>query len=162
VIDPRWMIRPDMPRVLEIDGASFDAPWFESDYIGRLRQRNHIGMVIERDERVVGCMVYSLHKGQLQIVRLAVDVAWRRQGIGRQLVQRLLDKLVSSRRRMLTVTVPETWFEALCFFRAIGLQAVRMNRGEFGDEDGIVIEWERAGDVREFDAEEDGECEAVG
>src|SRR5690606_11527131 len=50
----RWMIRRDMPEVLQIEKASFEFPWYEDDFIRCLRQRNCIGMVAEQGERVVG------------------------------------------------------------------------------------------------------------
>ena len=56
----RWMIRRDMPEVLEIEQSSFEFPWTEEDFIRCLRQRNCIGMVAEYDEKVVGFMIYEL------------------------------------------------------------------------------------------------------
>ena len=41
----RWMIRRDMPEILEIEKQSFEFPWCEEDFIRCLRQRNCIGMV---------------------------------------------------------------------------------------------------------------------
>ena len=35
----RWMIRRDMPEVLQIEAASFEFPWLEDDFIRCLRQR---------------------------------------------------------------------------------------------------------------------------
>src|SRR4051794_39786908 len=62
----RWMIRRDMPEVLAIEHASFDFPWGEEEFLRVLRQRNCIGMVAEHGERVVGFMIYELHKSKLQ------------------------------------------------------------------------------------------------
>ena len=42
----RWMIRRDMPGVLEIEKLSFEYPWTEEDFIRCLRRRNCIGMVV--------------------------------------------------------------------------------------------------------------------
>ena len=39
----RWMVRRDMPEVLEIEGESFDFPWSEEDFIRCLRQRDCSG-----------------------------------------------------------------------------------------------------------------------
>ena len=55
----RWMIRRDMPAVLEIEGASFEFPWSEEEFIRCLRQRNCIGMVACRNDEVVGFMIYN-------------------------------------------------------------------------------------------------------
>ena len=58
----RWMIRRDYAEVLAIEARGFEFPWCEDDFIRCLRQRNCIGMVAERDDRVAGFMVYELHK----------------------------------------------------------------------------------------------------
>ena len=63
----RWMIRRDMPEVLDIESESFEFPWSEDDFIRCLRQRNCIGMVAELDDQVVGFMIYELHKTRLHI-----------------------------------------------------------------------------------------------
>jgi len=68
----RWMIRKDMPEVLEIENSSFEFPWSEDDFIRCLRQRNCIGMVAEHGERVVGFMIYELHKTRLHVLNFAV------------------------------------------------------------------------------------------
>ena len=44
----RWMIRRDMPEVLDIERLSFEFAWTEEDFLCCLRQRNCIGMVAER------------------------------------------------------------------------------------------------------------------
>ena len=47
----RWMIRRDMPEVLDVERSSFEFPWAEDDFIRCLRQRNCIGMVAEVDDQ---------------------------------------------------------------------------------------------------------------
>src|SRR3989344_7006679 len=58
----RWMIRRDMPEVLDIEQQCFEFPWDEEDFIRCLRQRNCIGMVSQDEEKVKGFMIYELHK----------------------------------------------------------------------------------------------------
>ena len=42
-VDVRWMIRRDMPEVLDVEGDSFKLPWLEEDFIRCLRQRDCSG-----------------------------------------------------------------------------------------------------------------------
>src|SRR5882724_1041353 len=94
----RWMIRRDMPEVLEIEGAGFEFPWCEDDFIRCLRQRNCIGMVCEHADRVVGFMIYELHKTRLHLLNFAVSPQFRRQSAGTQMLSKLIGKLSSQRR----------------------------------------------------------------
>src|SRR5213078_3611073 len=68
----RWMIRRDMPEVLQAEQESFEYAWTEEDFLKCLRQRNCIGMVAEHTEKVVGFMIYELHKSKLHILNFAV------------------------------------------------------------------------------------------
>ncbi len=131
----RWMIRRDMPEVLGIEHASYEHPWSEEEFLRVLRQRNCIGMVAELGERVVGFMIYELHKSKLQIVNFAVSRDCRRIGVGHQMVAKLVGKLSSHRRTRITLTVRETNLIAQLFFRAEDFKATEVLRGYYEDTD---------------------------
>jgi ribosomal-protein-alanine N-acetyltransferase len=97
-IQIRWLIRRDMHDVLTIERASFDHPWTEEDFLCCLRQRNCIGMVAEHDHRIIGFMIYELHKSKLRVLNFATIPDMRRQGVGAQMIRRLVDKLSQQRR----------------------------------------------------------------
>jgi ribosomal-protein-alanine N-acetyltransferase len=137
----RWMIRRDMPEVLAIEHAGFDFPWCEEGFLRVLRQRNCIGMVAELGERVVGFMIYELHKNKLNVLDFAVHPEFRRQGIGRQLVDKLISKLSAAQRTKIIIRVRETNLTGQLFFRSQRLQALGVNREHYADtgEDAFVM-----------------------
>jgi len=151
----RWMIRRDMPEVLAAEQASFDYSWTEEDFLRCLRQRNCIGMVAEHDEKVVGFMIYELHKTKLHILNFAVHPRARRIGIGQQMVSKLIGKLSSHRRTRITLAVRETNLPAQLFFRAQGFRAVKVMRGYYEDsgEDAFAMQFRIANDARVETAE---------
>lgn len=112
----RFMIRRDMPDVLDIERKTFkDLAWEEIEFMRILRHRNCVGMVAEVNERVVGFFIYELHNYHLRLLSLAVDPGFRGQGIGNQCVSKLQSKLSPQRRTHLLVLVPEYCEEALPF-----------------------------------------------
>lgn len=111
----RWMIRRDMPSVLEIEDRSFEFPWTEDEFIRCLRQRDCIGMVAERSEQVVGFMIYELHKNRIHILSFAVHPDFRRNGIGSAMVDKLITKLAYQRRNRIMLEVRETNLDAQLF-----------------------------------------------
>ncbi len=139
----RWMIRRDMPEVLYTEQQSFDYPWTEEDFLRCLRQRNCIGMVAEQGEKVVGFMIYELHKSKLHILNFAVHSEWRRSGVGSQMVAKLISKLSSHRRTRITLEVRETNLTAQLFFRKQDFRATRVLRSYFEDsgEDAFLMEY---------------------
>src|SRR5438105_259532 len=143
------MIRRDMPEVLEAEQQSFDYSWTEEDFLRCLRQRNCIGMVAEFDEKVVGFMIYELHKTKLHILNFAVAPAKRRLGIGGQMVSKLIGKLSSHRRTKITLAVRETNLSAQLFFRSQEFKAVKVLRGYYEDsgEDAFLMQYRIAEDA---------------
>jgi ribosomal-protein-alanine N-acetyltransferase len=160
----RWLIRRDMPEVLGIERESFEFAWSEEDFLCCLRQRNCIGMVAEAaggpsaclfdgenladkssagGSEIVGFMIYELHKEKLRIVNFAVAERARRQGVGAQMIRRLIDKLSQQRRQEITLEIRETNLPAQLFFRHQGFRAVGVMRNYYEDtaEDAYAMQY---------------------
>ncbi|AMV36801.1 ribosomal protein S18-alanine N-acetyltransferase [Planctomyces sp. SH-PL62] len=129
----RWMIRRDMPEVLAIEHASFEYPWAEEEFLRVLRQRNCIGMVAEQGERIVGFMIYELHRNRIHVLDFATHPDFRRQGVGRQMIAKLASKLSAQRRNRIALLVRETCVAAQHFYKAMGFRAVEVIREHFAD-----------------------------
>jgi ribosomal-protein-alanine N-acetyltransferase len=138
----RWALRRDMPEILAIEHASFAFPWCEEEFLHLLRQRR-IGMVAEYGERVVGFMIYELHKAKLQVLNFAVAPEFRRQGVGRQMIVKLIGKLSSHRRTRIVLHVRETNLAAQMFYKVQGFRATEILREQYEDtgEDAYVMQY---------------------
>lgn len=139
----RWMIRRDMPEVLAAEEASFEFPWLEDDFIRCLRQRNCIGMVAEYEERVVGFMIYELHRNRIHVLNFAVAPPFRRKGVGSQMLAKLAGKLSTQRRNRIVLEVRETNLAAQLFFRSNAFRAVSVLHTYYDDtpEDAYVMQY---------------------
>lgn len=131
----RWMIRRDMPEILNIENNSFEFPWSEFEFINWLRNRSVIGMVAENCERVVGFMIYELFPQFLNVQNFAVDPLFRRQGIGRQMVDKMVSKLSPQRRRRITLSIRESNLEGQLFFRTMGFSCESIVKNYYADSD---------------------------
>jgi ribosomal-protein-alanine N-acetyltransferase len=151
----RWMIRRDMPEVLQTEQESFEYSWTEEDFLRCLRQRNCIGMVAEHGEKVVGFMIYELHKAKLHILNFAVQPNCRRGRVGAQMVLKLISKLSNHRRTRITLAVRERNLAAQLFFRAQGFRALRVLRTYYEDsgEDAFLMQYSFPGEIA-IEAEE--------
>lgn len=154
----RWQIRRDMAEVLDIENDSFDVPWREEDFLTCLRQRNCIGMVAELDVRgkyrVVGYMLYELHRKRFELLNFAVRPEYRRQSVGRQLIAKLQGKLDLQRRNEIVLAVRETNLAAQLFFQKCGFVATGISPRHFDydEEDAYLMnfrkEWSESDEVR--------------
>jgi ribosomal protein S18 acetylase RimI-like enzyme len=91
--------------------------------IGRYLERNPgLSFVAQQDGRLVGC-VFCGHDGRRgSLHHLAVDAAYRRQGIGRRLVERALDGLAAEGILKTHIDVFADNEKAIAFWRRLGWQ----------------------------------------
>lgn len=146
----RWLIRRDMDEVLAIENGSFDHPWTEEEFLCCLRHRNCIGTVAETrgmGASVLGFMIYELQKQSLRLLNFAVSPENRRQGVGSQMVQRLVDKLEQQRRTEIYIEVRETNVPAQLFFSKRGFRAISTLKRHYDDtnEDAYLMRYRIGG-----------------
>ncbi len=139
----RWMLRADMESVVRIERESFADPWPGYDFCRYLSKRNCIGMVVVRDDIVIGFTVYEFHTDRIRLVNFAVSAMSRRQGAGRSIVQWLQKKLSIELRNHILVEVRETNLQSQLFFRAMGFRAIDIIRNHYDntDEDAYVMQY---------------------
>jgi [ribosomal protein S18]-alanine N-acetyltransferase len=132
----RWMIRRDMPEVCRIEAESFPSAWTEPDFLRCMRQRNCIGMVAEdygADGKILGYMLYELHKAHLAVLNFAVHPHSRRRRIGTQMVDKLVAKLSMHRRTAIELVTNEKNLGSQLFWRAQGFFCEGVLDGYFED-----------------------------
>ena len=133
----RYMIRRDMPQVLEIEQLCFTDPWTEEDFILALRQRCCIGMVAVDEsgapwDDVLGFAIYELPKRRIELLNIAVHPSVWRRGIGTAMIAKLSSKLSVQRRQKICLNVADNNVMAHLFFKAQGFSCVKV-QPEFYD-----------------------------
>ena len=91
-----FRIRPaqpaDVPAVAEIERAVFSDPWSANDFRECLAAETPF-LVASRGPDVAGYAVAHFAADEGEILNLGVATAQRRGGVGRALVERLLEEL---------------------------------------------------------------------
>jgi ribosomal-protein-alanine N-acetyltransferase len=128
----RWFVRRDLEDVLPIEAASFEFPWSEDDFLQVLK-RGHCNMLVaDLFREVAGYAVIHQHPDAgVHVLNLAVRPGMRRLGVGRQLIERLQQRLRPGQELFLEVR--DTSLPAHLFFRAAGLTAIKVLRRFYPD-----------------------------
>lgn len=120
----RWLIRKDMPIILEIEQQSAEIPWSEDTFISHLRQRNVIGMIIENSHTILGFMLYYIHKNRIELIKIVSHPNYRRSKIGTAMINKLKSKLSFQRRNKITMEVDENNLTGQLFLKNCGFKCV--------------------------------------
>lgn len=138
-----WAKREHMPLIMDIERSSFEYPLFEEEILALLRKRNCIAMIAAYDGQVVGFMIYELLAKKYIMLDFAVHPKFRRQYIGKQMMDKMFSKLDSIKRGSLSTIVRSHNLIAHKFLRAIGMRATKVlyNYYENSDEDSYLFEY---------------------
>jgi len=142
-VQVRWMVRRDFAQVLEIEQMCFEFPWTETEFLQCLHQPNCLGMVAEYEGRVVGFVVYETPKNRILITNIATDPEFQRRGIARQMIQKLVAKMIYQKRHKIAIEIRETNLPALVCFRALGFRAATVLKNFYDEqsEDAYVLQY---------------------
>ena len=139
----RWMVRRDFAQVLAVEETCFEFPWTEQEFRLCLQQPNCLIMVAEHEGRIVGFVVYETPKNQFFVTNIAVDPEFQRHGIARQMIRKLVSKMIQQRRHKIVIEIRETNLQALLCFRALGFTSATILKDfyEGRNEDAYVLQY---------------------
>jgi ribosomal-protein-alanine N-acetyltransferase len=136
----------DVPGVHEVERLSFATPWpahaFEQELTGNRLARYVVARVGSGPmERVVGFAGVWLMVDEAHITTFGVHPDWRRQGIGRRLMVRLLELAGDLRARRMTLEVRAGNLAAQELYRGFGFEIAGRRPRYYTDdgEDALVM-----------------------
>lgn len=143
-VEIRRMRSADLPRVMEIELATFTMPWGESTFRGLLRRKDSDLLIAEVKGAVAGYAVFWAVLDQGELGNVAVDEAARGQGIGSKLVEAILERALDRGVREVFLEVRKSNVRAQELYKAFGFDEVGQRRNYYLQprEDAIVMKKE--------------------
>lgn len=143
-----WTIEPlhtpaDIDGILAVEAASFTNPWTREMYLAELQQDGTAFFLLARttDRHVVGFCSFWRVLDEVHINNLAVLPTYRRRGIARALLDRMLADAAGwgAVRALLEVRRSNT--EAQRLYEAMGFTVAGVRRGYYSQpvEDALVL-----------------------
>lgn len=97
--------RDDLEALLDIERRSFDVPWTQGEMEEEFDLAYSRPWVAEQNGRVVAFGIHWLIAGESQLADIAVHPDFQRQGVGRRMLEKLLDDARSSGMSKMTLEV---------------------------------------------------------
>lgn len=137
----REMQLDDLEQVMVIENENFSVPWTETGFFSFLIRQDAMFLVAEENEQIRGyCGVVTvLDEGD--ITNVSVDKKYQGQGIGKALVQGLIEKTMEAGVTTLHLEVRESNAGAIALYEKMGFEkvGVRKNYYEAPTEDGVLM-----------------------
>jgi [ribosomal protein S18]-alanine N-acetyltransferase len=137
--------REDLATVLEIERRSFSHPWSLEAFLDEIRQA-HSRLLLVWDEsgergKLVGYVCRWIVAAEVQILNIAIHPDWRRRGIGRGLVEAVLEEAREEGAARVTLEVRRYNNPAIGLYERLGFRRVGERRNYYGaGEDAVLME----------------------
>jgi len=146
LLAPELVIRAmrgnDIPDVVAIERGSYQFPWSEGIFRDCLRV-GYVCRVVTVSRQVMAYGVMSFGAGEAHILNLCVDEAYRCRGIGRQLLNSLIERAGAAGMADAYLEVRPSNTTAIRLYLSLGFGQVGMRRGYYqaanGREDAAVL-----------------------
>lgn len=117
--------------------------WRYSDTSKLLQGLLQIGFVILEGRQVIGYAITKVDESDLEVLRLTIRPGYRRRGLGRMLVQKLVGLARVLKRENLSVALNEWEVDLtkgpLPFLLAVGFKGRGVRRGKDGEDDCFLL-----------------------
>ncbi|MCD6181543.1 MAG: ribosomal protein S18-alanine N-acetyltransferase [Candidatus Cloacimonetes bacterium] len=139
----RRMQMDDLPQVMRLEDQLFSSPWSSTMMIQELN--SHEAFVAEFHGQIAGYICCWKVLDECTITNVGVDVEVQRQGIGRRLVNFIMDRMQQEGCDEFFLEVRASNLPALALYRSIGFEVVGVRRKYYSHpvEDAMIMKWEK-------------------
>lgn len=132
----------DLEEVLAIERASFPTPWTRGMFLeDAARGDMCIFMVARLENKIIGYGGLWLVLNEAHLGNLAVHPRFRHQGIGKEILKKLIEIACSKKAALMTLEVRETNEIARALYEKMGFKLVAIRKGYYQDtkEDAFIF-----------------------
>ena len=135
------MMPADLDQVMAIERASFPFPWSTRFFLEELRVECARSLVVEIDARVVAYVLFWLLPDEIDVHNVAVHAEFRRRGIGRVLLDQVVEQGRQRKLMQVTLEVRESNIPAQRLYRSMGFTHAGVRKGYYADngEDALIM-----------------------
>lgn len=135
-------IRPqEIEEIMAIERASFAYPWSPQFFLQELKVPCSRSLAAVIGERVVGYVIFWLLPDEIDVHNLAVHPNHRRRGIGRSLLQAVIEEAKERGSSRITLEVRKSNEIAQSLYRSMGFVTRGLRKGYYSDngEDAVLM-----------------------
>ncbi len=138
----RPMTEADLAEVHCIEQASYDYPWTLGNFADSLKA-GYSMWVLEAAGEVIGYYVMMAAAGEAHLLNLTIAPAWRRQGLGRDLLEHCMARACDHHADSIFLEVRTSNSAAIALYHRSGFDDLALRRGYYpareGREDALIM-----------------------
>ncbi len=125
--------------ICQIDAQCFNTPWTWESMVFEISHPLSVSSVVWRDGRVVAFAVGRVIADEAEVMKIATLEKYRKQGIAREMMDELLDKMRGKGAVTCYLEVASRNAAAIALYESLGFEKVYVRALYYGDDDGIAM-----------------------
>ena len=137
----RPMSIADLDEVMSIERSAFRFPWSMGFFRQELQVACARSILAELDGRIIGYVLFWILPGALDIHNIAVHMEYRRRGIARVLLRRIIEQAKEQTITRVLLEVRASNLPAQKLYESIGFVTTGVRKGYYSDngEDALAM-----------------------
>ncbi|HPF04612.1 MAG TPA: ribosomal protein S18-alanine N-acetyltransferase [Spirochaetota bacterium] len=135
----RKAVFTDLQQVCEIEAESIKS-WTYNQFAEELGRTFSCFIVAEQSGLITGYAIAWIIAGELQINSIAVKNNYKRLGLGRMMLDYLINSNSSEKISAIYIDVRKNNTNALNFYKSSGFIETGLRKNYYGDDDAILME----------------------
>lgn len=128
------MTTADIDEIMVIERTSYRFPWSMGFFLQELQVACARSILAESDGRIIGYVLYWLLPGVIDIHNIAVHVDFRRRGVGRVLLKKVIAEAKRQSIARVTLEVRKSNLPAQKLYESIGFGSTGIRKGYYSDD----------------------------
>jgi ribosomal-protein-alanine N-acetyltransferase len=140
------MTTADLDEIMVIERSAYRFPWSQGFFLQELQVACARSILAEVDGKIVGYVLFWLLPGTIDIHNLATHVNYRRRGVARLLLSRVLGHAREQSVSRVTLEVRKSNLSAQKLYESMGFLTNGIRKGYYSDdgEDALAMGLELA------------------
>jgi ribosomal-protein-alanine N-acetyltransferase len=142
---PPFSYRPitlqDISDIMAIERSAYTYPWSERFFRQELQVHCARSFLAEREGRIAGYVLFWLLPGTVDIHNIAVHQDFRRRGLGRSLLENVIEEARRRASARVTLEVRKSNTPAQRLYESVGFKVSGVRHGYYSDdgEDALLM-----------------------
>lgn len=135
------MITADLDEVMAIERTAFPFPWSVGFFRQELQVACARSILAEADGKIIGYVLFWLLPGTIDIHNIAVHTDFRRQGVARLMLRKIVDEAKRQSITRVVLEVRKSNLPAQQLYGAMGFSTSGIRKGYYSDngEDALAM-----------------------
>lgn len=130
--------KPDAKSIAALEQASIDCPWTESQIAEEI-ESGAVFLVAENNGEFCGYVSGEVTCDECEISNIAVEVAYRRKGVGMALLTAMLSELIARKVKSVFLLVRDGNIPAISLYTSLGFTRVGLRKNYYKGKDALIM-----------------------